>query len=759
MPLRQTLSRLAGSRAGGLMSAAHQRLGRLAMVVWILFGFLVIIVADVIIGTPNPGAIRSLTYMPQTTTLYDAQDKPVFSIFKERRIEVPLQEISPNLIQAVLAIEDQRFYRHFGLDLWRIGGAAMANLRHRDAIQGASTITQQLARKSFLSDDKTIRRKLKEMYLALRLEQRFTKNEILELYLNKVYFGDGYYGVEAAARGYFGKAARDLTVEEAALLAGLIQAPSAYAPTEHLERAVARRAVVLGQMAEAGFIDAGTATSLAGAPVRLKSGFTEEQFGQYFKNQVTRQLVDRFGWEMVSQGGLRVYTTIDPKAQRAAEAALEEGLAGIERLGAFRSARRREARVLKVSTSGDSGADRLQGALVAMMPLTGEVRALVGGRDFGESQFDRAIQAKRQAGSAFKPFVYAAALDMGYTPATLLTGLDDPVLAAEGDWVPEDEHIGSSSMTVRAALRSSSNRAAVQVLRSVGIPHTVNYLERLGLEAPPVPSLALGSGDVSLLSLTAAYAVFANGGYIRTPVLIRRVEDRDGDILFAHHSPPMRAVSEDSAFLMAQMLADVVNHGTGYRVRQAGFRLPAGGKTGTTNDYRDAWFMGFTPHLVAGVWVGFDQPRPIMHDGYAGVLAAPIWGRFMRDAAGHAGNDWIPQPHSIVTAQVCRVSGALATTACRHDIQINQYGEITERSQVVTEYFRRGTEPQSECPIHGFVRYGDDYQGTMRFGRGDGGASDDGNGPGAEGKRKSSFWRKFISVFKGDGGFFHRNAP
>jgi len=728
MPLRQTLSRLAGSRAGGLLGAAHRRLGRLAMVVWILAGLILIVAVDTIVGTPDPGAIRSLTYMPQATTLYDAQDRPVFSIFKERRIEVPLAELSPNLIQAVLAIEDQRFYDHFGLDLWRIGGAAMANLRHRDAIQGASTITQQLARKSFLSDDKTIRRKLKEMYLALRLEQRFTKNDILELYLNKVYFGDGYYGVEAAARGYFGKSARDLTVDEAALLAGLIQAPSAYAPTEHLERAVARRAVVLDQMVEAGFVDADLAPSLANAPVRLESGFTDEQFGQYFKNQVTRQLVDRFGWEMVSQGGLRVYTTIDPKVQIAAEEALKEGIAGIERLGAFRNARRRDVRLV-AAANGDRAPDTLQGALVAMMPLTGEVRALVGGRDFDQSQFDRAVQARRQPGSAFKPFVYAAALDMGFTPATLVTGLDDPVLTSEGDWVPEDGHIASSAMTVRAALRSSSNRAAVQVLRSVGIPHTLNYLARLGLEAPPVPSLALGSGEVSLLSLTAAYGVFANGGYIRTPLLIRRVEDRDGNILFANHNPPIRAVSEDSAFLMAQMLADVVNHGTGYRVRQAGFRLPAGGKTGTTNDYRDAWFVGFTPNLVAGVWVGFDQPRPIMHDGYAGVLAAPIWGRFMRAAAGDAGNDWIAQPDSIVTAQVCRVSGALATPACHHDIQINEDGEITERSQVVTEYFRRGTEPHAECPIHGFVRYGDEYRGTLRFGRGN---SDPSAGDGGE---------------------------
>ena len=728
-------------------------MGRWAIAVWLLLLVAVVGGADLFIGTPDPGQIRSLTYMPQATTLYDANDRPVFTIFKERRIEVPLQEVSDELLRAVIAIEDQRFYDHWGVDLWRVGGAAIANLRERATVQGGSTITQQLARKSFLSDDKTIRRKLKEMYLALRLERRFTKNEVLELYLNKVYFGDGYYGIEAAARGYFGKPARDLKLDEAALLAGLIQAPSAYAPSEHADRAIARRAVVLDQMVEAKFIDRATADATAKAPLRLRGGFERERFGQYFKNQVTRQLVERFGWEMVSQGGLRVFTTIDPKVQLAAEQALTQGLDSTQRSAAFRNARRRD----RVASNGAVPPDNeLQGALVAMVPLTGEVRALVGGRDFDESQFDRTTQARRQAGSAFKPFVYAAALDMGYTPATLLTNLDDPMLK-NGDWVPEDEHLGSSSMTVRTALRSSSNRAAVQVLRTVGISHAVHYAERLGLEVPAVPSLVLGSGEVTLLSMTAAYGVFANGGYLRTPVLIRRVLDRDGNVLFAHHSAPVRAVSEETAFLMAQMLADVVDRGTGFRVRQAGFRLPAGGKTGTTNDYRDAWFVGFTPNLVAGVWVGFDQPRTIMHDGYAGTLAAPIWGRFMKDALGDGPRDWIAQPAGITTAHVCRLSGARATDACHRDLVITETGEITERSQVVLEYFRQGTEPQTECPVHGFSRSGDlagvdGYRGSMRFGR-DRQASRDSDKveeqPGsAPGKR--GFWSRVGSIFKSE---------
>jgi penicillin-binding protein 1A len=482
-------------------------------------------------------------------------------------------------------------------------------------------------------------------------------------------------------------------------------------------------------------------------PLRLRDGFEPERFGRYFKNQVTRQLVDRFGWDMVSEGGLRVYTTLDPRIQLAAEQVLKQGLESTEQLSAFKNARRREGPA-QAADSGDDEPDYLQGALVAMTPLTGEVRALVGGRDFEDSQFDRATQAKRQPGSAFKPFVYAAALDMGYTPATLVTGLDDPVLTPQGDWVPEDEHLGNSSMTVRAALRSSSNRAAVQVLRTVGISQAVHYVERLGLEAPAVPSLALGSGEVTLLSMTAAFGVFANGGYLRTPVFIRRVEDRDGNVLFASHAPPVRAISEETAYLMAQMLADVVDHGTAYRVRQAGFRLPAAGKTGTTNDYRDAWFVGFTPNLVTGVWVGFDQPRTIMRDGYAGTLAAPIWGRFMREAAGNGTRDWIAQPAGVTTALVCRLSGGRATEACYRDIAVNQYGEIVERSQVVTEFFRRGTEPQADCPIHSFDYSTDGdgaYRGTMRFGKDAPQASVD-----PEGRNRRGFWSRVTSVFKKD---------
>ena len=662
---------------------------------WIFAGLVAVAAADVLIGTPSAKDIREMGDLPTATTVLDKDGKPVFTVFKERRIGVSLKQISPNMLHAVLATEDRRFYDHDGLDAWRIGGAFVANLRAGGRTQGGSTITQQLARKSFLRDDKTFRRKLKEAFLAVRIEHTFSKDEILEIYLNKVYFGDGYYGVEAASRGYFGKSASALNVEEAALLAGLIQAPSAYAPTQHTARATARRAIVLDQMADAGFIDAETCARLKKTDIRLVNGFSPDRTAQYFKNHVTRFLVERFGWEAVSEGGLQVYSTIDMRAQLAAEAAITRGLADAEKMRSFKHPRRGDPRTMKAGEAPGY----LQGALVAIDPANGEVRALVGGRDFSESQFDRAIQAKRQAGSAFKPFVFAAALESGSSPATVLTDLDEAVMVPDGAWRPADGHSSAESMTMRTALRVSSNRAAVAVLRNVGIPRAVAYATRVGLNAPSVPSLVLGSGEVTVLSMTTAYATFANGGWVRPPVFVRRVEDRDGRVLYRHDSHPSQAITEETAFLMAHMLSDVVNRGTGYRARQAGFRYQAAGKTGTTNDYRDAWFIGFTPALVATVWVGFDDPKTIVPGGYAGELAAPIWGRFMQQAITKDPG-WIKRPGTIVSAEICRESGLLPSEGCHRTYVVKADGTVTDQTVVGTEYFRRGTEPDEYCTMH-----------------------------------------------------------
>ena len=662
-----------------------------SLCIWTTVGAAVWFVRDIATDLPDDQGLREVTAMAQATTLLDIHGQSTFTIYREQRIEVPLSRVSRNLIQAVLAVEDQRFYEHGGVDVVRVIGAAMTNLREGRAAQGGSTLTQQLARQSFLTTDKTLRRKLKEVVVAARLEQEFSKDDILRLYLNKVYFGDGLYGVEAASLGYFGRHASDVTVAESALLAGLVKSPSTYAPTVNIERALARRNVVLQQMRDARVIDQPTYISAVNTPVQLVDRLRrEEGFGQYFKEEVRKQLVQKFGSDRVYQGGLRVYTTIDPDMQKMAETEVQNSLAEIEQ-----RARKRGA------VAGASDADVLQAALIAMDPHTGEVRAMVGGRDFDQSHFNRATQARRQAGSAFKPFVYAAALERGYSPATVITNLNDPIMTLQGAWVPEDEHSASGSMTMRQALKTSSNRAAVRMLDEVGISATVQYAQRLGVgSVPSVPSLALGSGEVTLLSMTGAYAAFANQGMAPTPTLIRRVETDRGEVLYDGAQPARRTITEQTAFLMTTMLADVINAGTAWPARRVGFTLPAAGKTGTTNDYHDAWFVGYTPHLVTGVWVGYDQPRTIMRNGYAADLAVPMWGRFMM-AATHADEpDWFRPPANIGSATVCRISGKLAADGCRTVETVDDEGNLTIKSMAYTEYFVRGTEPTEYCDLH-----------------------------------------------------------
>ena len=653
-------------------------------------------------GLPDQAAMRRIGEMDQATAVFDDKDQLAFTIFKEQRIEVPLSEVSPSLTKAITSIEDQRFFDHHGFDLTRIVSAAVSNVRHNRRAQGGSTITQQLARQSFLTPNKSYRRKLQELILAARLERLYSKQEILELYFNKVYFGDGLYGVEAASRGYFGKHASEVTVAEAALLAGLVKSPSSYAPTVSMERALARRNVVLQAMLDNGAIDrAAWQNAKVTKPALHDTLRAEEPHGQYFKEQVRQELVTRFGWQRVYQGGLRVFSTIDMPMQMAAETAIEDQVKVIETRRAAWQARLAAARQKSGKAPLAVPSDVLQAALVALDPVTGQVRAMVGGRDFDASHFNRAVQAHRQAGSAFKPFVYAAALEAGFTPATVLDHLDDPIATAQGAWTPEDEHSSAPTMSLRTGLRTSSNRAAVRLLQEVGIPRTVQYAKTMGVgDVPSVPSLALGSGEVTLQQMTAAYAAFANHGLVPGATLIRRVEDLDGSLLYQSQPSSTRAISESTAYLMSTMLADVINAGTGSRARALGFTLPAAGKTGTTNDYNDAWFIGFTPKLVAGVWVGFDQPRTIMPGGFAAEVAVPAWAKFMKAATRADKPEWLVAPVGVTTAKVCRVSGMLATEGCEDVEVIGKTGQIEHRSMVYSEYFAPGTQPTALCDQH-----------------------------------------------------------
>lgn len=644
---------------------------------WIGIGAAIVYVARTVSAAPAYDAVRTVGSMPRATTVTDANGRHAFTIFQEQRLHVPLSRVSPHLIRAFLATEDRRFFRHGGFDLIRVAGAGWNNVLSWRAEQGGSTITQQLARLAFLTPDRTFRRKLQEVIVARRLERAFSKGQILELYLNKAYFGDGLYGVEAAALGYFGKHAADVDVAEAALIAGLVKSPSTYAPTVSPDRALVRRNLVLRAMREWGAIDEAAYEAARRRPLMLTDALRrEEAYGQYFKEEVRRQLVERFGWERVYREGLRVETTLDLDLQKAAEAEVARTLAEVER----RQGRRAR-----------STAERLQAALVALDPRTGEVRALVGGRSFGESRFNRVTQARRQPGSAFKPFVYAAALERGFTVSTVLRGLDQPIMTPAGAWVPADGHVEADALTMRNALRVSSNRAAVRMLQDVGVAAVVEYADRFGMSAmPAVPSLALGSGEVTMLSLVSAYGVFANRGELAAPRFIRRVTTGTGQVLY-ETAPEVRAVVRPAtAYLVTSMLEGVLDGGTAAHARRLGLTRSAAGKTGTTNDYHDAWFIGYIPGLVTGVWLGYDQPRTIVRDGYAAQLAVPLWTRFMVTATREMPPEEFSAPSSVTAATICPLSGRLATPACHRDPAMPVY----------TEYFEQGSEPIDYCPYH-----------------------------------------------------------
>jgi 1A family penicillin-binding protein len=624
----------------------------------------------------------SLDSGPRTTLIYDSKDRVISALYKEHRLPVMLEEVSDPLVQAVLTAEDRRFYDHNGVDLRRVTGAIIANLRRGRVVEGASTITQQYVRAAFLDRSRTFSRKFREAWLSHRLEEKFGKKAILQAYLNHIYFGSGYYGVQAASLGYFGKPASAITAVEGATLAALINRPSGWDLRRQPAKIRDRRDWVLREMHAAGDLDAGAfgeaiampvASTLASEKVRAQADPASAATGLYFASLVHAILFEQFGVDRALAGGLRVYTTLDTDVQTFAEHSVAKRLAELDK-------RQRQ------------GAP-LQAALVAIENSTGYVRALVGGRNFAESPFNRATAAKRQPGSAFKPFVFAAALEAGFSPGSTIDGLDGFIASAQGGYLPGGEHEVDST-TLRSALVHSSNRAAVHLMQRVGLGATVDLATRVGLASmPSVPSLALGTGEVSLLNLTSAYTAFANGGVLQPPVLVLRVEDADGRVIYRGESVSRRVLSESTAYLMASMLQDVVDHGTGYSARQSGFRLPAGGKTGSTDDHSDAWFVGFTPRLAAGVWVGFDRPEQIMRRGFASVVAVPAWAGFMKAATLGNKAEWLVRPDGVSHFRRCRLSGGIATEYCELT------GEVDEDDVSI------GRSPEL-CTLHSSIPIG-----------------------------------------------------
>jgi penicillin-binding protein 1A len=533
-------------------------------------------------------------------------------------------------------------------------------------LEGGSTLTQQLAKVLFLNPDRSYSRKLKEMALALRIEQRYTKQEILSLYLNQIYFGSGAYGVEAAARIYFGKSARDLTLAECALLAGLPRTPTYYSPFKSPKSALGRRAYVLNRMAASGVISRVQAEEAKKVPLPVRTGVKARGSAPYFVEYVRQKVEERFGSALLYSGGLNIYTSINDEMQAYAEQAVAAGILNIE------------------SRNTSRGRAPLQAALLAIEPASGRIRAMVGGRDFGQSQFNRAWQALRQPGSAFKPVIYAAALDRGFGASDLL---DDSPLTIKLDrnknWSPENfSRTYQGAVPLRKALIQSLNVPTIRLLEKIGIDETIRYARKLGMKGTlnPYLSLALGSSDTTLAELTSVYSVFANHGIRMGPISILSITDSTGRVLYSNDALPQQVIKPETAYLATDLLRGVIVEGTGWKARELG--RPAAGKTGTTNDYRDAWFIGYTPSLVTGVWVGYDDQKSIGPRETGARAALPIWLEFMKKAhADRPPEDFIA-PEGVLFKQIDPRTGLLSTETCK---------------QSVRGAFLPGTEPRQYC--------------------------------------------------------------
>ncbi len=747
-------------------------------------------------GVPRIEEIKD--YKPANGTMVYADDDTLIGEFRvEKGIYTPFEKIPDNLIKAVVAVEDSRFWSHEGVDYLAILRAVFKDIRARKIKEGGSTITQQLAKVVFLSPERTLIRKLKEATLAFRLEKNLSKEEIIELYLNKIYFGHGAYGVGMAARTYFGKPVSELDLAESALICGLIKAPSRYSPYNNLDRAKRRQLIVLRRMLDEGYISAEQVHEVYEQPLYLSSLRYGQEPPNYFLEYVRKYLEDKYGVETVYEGGLRVFTSLNNRMQKAAVKSLKEGLRSLDKRQGFRGPLGHKdinvqkeldekesfkkiimkpgdlltATVLKVSDSEAtvkarsvigklflSGADWakkvidsqgnvikkfrnlkltdilkvgdminvrvkkfkgevpvflleqepiVQGAIVAIESSTGYIRAIVGGYDFSKSEFNRAVYAKRQAGSAFKPIIYAAAMDYGFTPASMV--VDEPVnylSEAFGDWEPvnyDNKYHGQTRL--REALAYSRNIVTIKLLEEIGIEEVIRFARAIGFTGPfPYDlSLALGSLSTTPLEMTSAFCVFPRGGVRVNPLAVKYITDSRGNIRENNIYRGDRIISPQTSFLTTSMLEDVVKYGTGWRAKA--LKRPVAGKTGTTNEYKDAWFIGYTPELTAGVWVGFDDQRQLGNRETGSKAAAPIWVSFMKEAleaispfSREEGNKEEARPFhipdGIVTAVIDPLTGFLASDASEEIVEIFKEGTVpTEYS---TEFYRNLVKKQKE---------------------------------------------------------------
>ncbi len=641
-------------------------------------GFLIILIVFMLSLSGSFGylvyTIGELEQLPEprpalTTRIYDCRDGLLALRYEENRVEIPLEQVSEYLIKATLAVEDRRFYRHHGFDPAGLARALINNLKGGRTSQGGSTITQQLAKNLFLSHERTLARKIKEALYTIHLERRYCKDEILEMYLNTIYYGHSAYGAEAAAQTYLGKNTGELSLGEAALLAGLPKGPSCYSPYQNPDAAEQRQRTVLNQMLSAGFIDKEESERALQEGLNLRELSGEEKAAYFLDYAINMELAGLFDGNMdpLYRGGLEIYTTINPEMQQIAQ----EIIASIPTL-----------RLEK------NGVRQPQGALVAIEPDTGCITAMVGGRDFKETSLNRTL-ALRSPGSAFKPFVYAAALEKGFTPADRVrceaVTFDEPGLAEP--YKPTDFGGGfhNRELTIREALAKSCNIAAIRVHEQIGKDRAVEMAVRLGISSPLGAhfSLALGACEVSLLELTAAFAPFANGGFRIDPFVVRRVVDPQGRVLLENQPRREQVLDPAVSFLITDMLKSVLAEGGTAAAAGSILNRPAAGKSGTSQDSKNAHMIGYTPQLVAGIYVGDDHEMPI--DCSGGGAAAPLWAWFMKMALEKREAPDFKIPEGIVKRSLCPESGLLRGPYCP--------------DPVIEEYFIAGTEPAEECRL------------------------------------------------------------
>ncbi|HEX8296374.1 MAG TPA: PBP1A family penicillin-binding protein [Chthoniobacteraceae bacterium] len=668
-----------------------------------------------------------LEEMESASVIYDRRGTVLGRIFIQNRDTVSMDDIARPLQQAVIAAEDARFYQHSGVDYQGILRAMVRNYQAGKTRQGASTLTQQLARNTFPEDlpsnDRTYRRKVLEMFVAQEIEKRYEKGKIIELYLNRVYFGAGLYGAEAAARAYFGKHAKELNLSEAATLAGLLRSPNNLSPWRNRQACLDQRNFVLGRMADLGYITKAEAEQTIGEDLIVKNRARISQ-ESYAMDLVAQQVIAQFGRDSAISDGYRIYTTIDGELQRKAEKALAEQLEAVERREGYehqsyaqydqiyKTAQRRQA-------NGEADViqppDYLQGSVVVVDNRSGGILTLIGGRNFQHSEFDRAVLAKRPAGTAFKPLVYAAAFEKGLFPGTVV---QDSVIDNRqvmiggttgilGEWGPETvENKYEGAISARTALVKSKNAATVRLGMSTGLDAVIALAKKAGIESPlrKFPATFLGSSELTLQELTVANTIFPNGGMRPDDAfIIDRIESKDGRVVFKSKPSRTRVIKETTAYEVHSCLAEVLDRGTADRTfTELGLkRFPLGGKTGTAYNFTDAWFVGYSSAVTCGVWAGFDKPRSIYRGAFSNQIALPIWANVMKATFADYKPGEISQPKGMIKCEICTASGRLATDKCFETVENKDTGEKVQRRSGYFEIATDAQAPKDGCDVHG----------------------------------------------------------